>query len=135
MSQSEEKCVELIALRQLNEPKDPEPHSSASSKLCSAGVLERCKAYLYSHWQCLETATLAVVVVIVLVLLLLPIILYHLPQPQVNNFFLFHSFFFLNIHNGLSHTAVSDRKLMALEASEFYIASNYLGFKCIQIIC
>ena len=97
MSQSEkeeEKCTELIALQQLNGPEDPEPHSSASSKLNSAGVLERCKAYLYSHWQCLEIATLAVVVVIVLVLLLLPIILYHLPQPQVSTFFLFHSFFF-----------------------------------------
>ena len=87
MSQNEkeeEKCMELIALQQLNGPEDPEPHSSASSKLCSTGVLERCKAYLYSHWQCLEMATLAVLVVIVLVLLLLPIILYHLPLPPVS---------------------------------------------------
>ena len=110
--------MELIALQQLNGPEDPEPHSSASSKLCSARVLERCKAYLYSHWQCLEIATLAVVVVIVLVLLLLPIILYHLPQPQVSTFF-------LHIHsNRLYHTAVSDGKLMALEAGEFHIASE-----------
>ena len=90
MSQSEkkeEKCVELIALQQLNGPEDHEPHSSASSKLYSAGVLERCKAYLYSHWQCLEIVTLVVVVVIVLVLLLLPIILYHLPLPPVSTFF------------------------------------------------
>ena len=93
MSQSEKEeeksSTELIALQQLNGPEDHEPHSSASSKLYSAGVLERCKAYLYSHWQCLEIATLVVVVVIVLVLLLLPIILYHLPQPQVSTFFFF----------------------------------------------
>ena len=74
-SEKEEKRMELIALQQLpHEPEDPEPHSSPS-----AGVLERSKAYLYSHWQCVEIATLAVVVVIVLMLLLLPIILYHLP--------------------------------------------------------
>ena len=88
MSQSEkkeEKCVEMIALQELNEPKDAEAHSSASSKL-PAGVLKRGKAYLYSHWQCVEIATLAVVVVIVLVLLLVPIIIYHLPLPPVSTF-------------------------------------------------
>ena len=89
MSQSEkkeEKCVELIALQQLNGPEDHEPHSPVSTKLYSAGVLERSKAYLYSHWQCVEIATLAVVVVIVLMLLLVPIIVYHLPLPPVSTF-------------------------------------------------
>ena len=83
MSQSEkkEKRMELIALQQLNGPENPKPHSSPS-----AGVLQRSKAYLYSHWQCVEIATLAVVVVIVLMLLLLPIILYHLPLPLVSIF-------------------------------------------------
>ena len=88
MSQSEkkeEKCVEMIALQQRNEAKDAEPHSSASSKL-PAGVLKRGRAYLYSHWQCVEIATLTVVVVIVLVLLHVPILFYHLPLPPVSTF-------------------------------------------------
>ena len=75
--------MELIALQQLNGPENPKPHSSPS-----ADVLQRSKAYLYSHWQCVEIATLAVVVVIVLMLLLLPIILYRLPLPPVSNFFM-----------------------------------------------
>ena len=88
MSQSEkeeEKCMELIALQQLNGPEDSEPHSS---KLYSAGMLERGRAYLYSHWQCVEIATLAVIVVIVLMLLLLPIIFYHLPLPPVSQIYI-----------------------------------------------